>query len=65
MATATDQNSNDPNPNSAKKVDPEAGKTEVTLAHPHLGQDPGSTIKVDEVEAKRLRRAGIAQPAED
>lgn len=61
----TDQPSNDPKPNSKAKEDPDAGKVEVTLAHPYDGNDPEAVIKVDEVDARRLRKAGIAQPAQD
>jgi hypothetical protein len=52
------------NPNSAPKEDPEAGLVEVTLAHPLGNHKPGYSMKVDEIEAKRLRRVGIAEPAE-
>jgi hypothetical protein len=48
-------------PNSAK-TDPESETVSVKLAHPYDGKNPDTTIKVDAVEAKRLRRIGIAQP---
>lgn len=38
-------------------------KVSVKLAHPHDGKNPGDTVSVEEGDAKRLIRGGIAVPA--
>lgn len=40
-------------------------KTEVVFSHPHDGRRVGESAKLDDAEARRLVRAGIATYAED
>jgi len=36
---------------------------DITLSHPHQDKKPGDKLSLERGEAKRLIRAGIAQPA--